>query len=199
MKKILIIKAHPKENSFCNALADKYIEGVSKSDNEIKNLVLIDLPLEKFIKYDHKENPGLSSDLLEAQKLITWADHLVFVYPTWWATPPALLKVFLETVFHAGFAYKYQKSKGFIPKWDKLLPNKSARLIVTMDSPPWYYKRFVGDPGFKMIKAMMNFCGIKPVYKNYFGSVKMSSEKQRKDWLENIYKIGFNELRFRYV
>jgi putative NADPH-quinone reductase len=193
MKKILVIKVHPKENSFCNALADKYIEGATKSNNEIKILNLKDLNLEKFIKYEHAENPKLSTDLLESQKLITWSNHLVFVYPTWWATPPALLKVFFEIVFHSEFAYKYKKSTGIAPKWDKLLLNKSARVVVTMDSPPWYYKWFAGDPGFKMMKDIMNFCGIKPVHKNYFGSVKMSSESQRKNWLEKIYKIGLNE------
>jgi len=193
MKKILLINAHPNKNSFCNALADKYIEGIEKADNEVKILNLQDLGLEKFIKYKHEENPELPPDLLKAQTMITWADHLVFVYPNWWATPPALLKIFFEMVFTSGFAYKYKKSTGFAPKWDRLLPNKSARVIVTMDSPPWYYKWFVGNPGFKMMKDIMNFCGIKPVYENYFGSVKMSSERQRKAWLEKIYKIGLIE------
>lgn len=193
MKKILVIKVHPKENSFCNALADEYIEGANNSANKIKTVYLKNLDLEKFIKYEHTESPKLPADLLEVQKLITWANHLVFVYPTWWATPPAILKVFFEIIFHSGFAYRYKKSTGIVPKWDKLLPNKSARVIVTMDSPPWHYKWFIGDPGFKMMKDIMNFCGIKAVYKNYFGSVKMSSEKQRKAWLEKIHKIGLDE------
>lgn len=66
MKKILFINAHPKNNSFCNALADKYLEGVNKSENEAKILNLKDLDLEKFIKYEHNENPKLPADLLEA-------------------------------------------------------------------------------------------------------------------------------------
>jgi NAD(P)H dehydrogenase (quinone) len=193
MKKILVIKAHPRENSFCNVLAEKYIEGAKQAGNEIKIINLKELNLESFIKYTHEDRPNLPKDLLKSQKLITWANYLVFVYPTWWASPPSLLKVFFEMTFHSGYAFKYQKSTGFAPKWDKLLPNKSARIIVTMDSPPWYYKWVVGDPGFKMMKDIMNFCGIKPVYKNYFGSVKMSSEKQRKKWLGKIYDIGLNE------
>jgi putative NADPH-quinone reductase len=31
-----------------------------------------------------------------ARELILWAEHLVFVYPTWWGTMPALLKGFLD-------------------------------------------------------------------------------------------------------
>lgn len=192
-KKILVIKAHPKENSYCNDLGEKYVTGAKKAGHEIKVLNLTELNLEKFIKCTHEDKPKLPKDLLKSQELITWANHLVFVYPTWWASPPSLLKVFFETVFHSGFAFKYKESKGFIPKWDKLLPNKSARIMVTMDSPPFYYKYFVGDPGYKTLKDILNFCGIKPVHKKYFGSVKMSSENQRKKWLEEAYKIGFKE------
>jgi len=192
MKNILIIKAHPKETSFCNALADKYIEG-AKSKNKVKVLELRKLKLEKFLKSEHRVATKLSPDLLNAQKLIKWADHLVFAYPTWWATPPALLKLFFETILESGFAFKYHKLTGSIPKWDKLLSNKSARIIVTMDSPPWYYRWMLGNPGFKMMKANLNFCGIKPVHKNYFGTVKMSSEEKRKKWLEDAYKTGVKD------
>jgi putative NADPH-quinone reductase len=107
--------------------------------------------------------------------------------------PPALLKVFIEMVFSSGFAYKYKESPRRVT-WEKKLKGKSARILTTMDAPVWYYKWVVGDPSFKMMrKGVLNFCGVKPVYKNYFGSVKMSSKKQRKKWLEKIYKVGLNE------
>ena len=35
MKKILVIKAHTRKNSFCNALADKYIEGAKDTEQEV--------------------------------------------------------------------------------------------------------------------------------------------------------------------
>jgi len=194
MKKILVIQANPKADSFCRSLAEKYVEGVTKAGHEVKTLVLTDLDLEQFVKHDYKEHLVLPKDLLHAQELISWSDHLVFVYPVWWGTPPALLKVFVEVVFQSGFAYKYQESTGMAPKWDKMLADKSARVIVTMDSPTWYHTWFVGDPGFKMMKnSILNFCGVSPVQKSYFGSVKMSSEKQRKEWLEKSYAIGLHE------
>jgi NAD(P)H dehydrogenase (quinone) len=192
MKNILVIKAHPRENSFSSALADNYVKG-AKINNNIKILNLNELGLEKFVKYTHDKEYNLPNDLLNAKELISWSDHLVFIYPTWWASPPSLLKVFFEIVFHSGFAFKYKKSVGVAPKWDKLLLGKSARIISTMDSPPWYYIWIVGDPGYKMMKDILNFCGITPVNKNYFGSLKMSSKEQREKWLEEIYKVGLNE------
>lgn len=190
MNKILVIKGHPKEEGFCNSLVREYIQGAEQFGCEVKVLELKKLDLEKFLKYEHRENPVLSDDLLGAQDLIVWADHLVFAYPVWWSVAPALLKVFIEAVFLPGFAYKYQKSKGMIPRWDKLLAGKSAELIVAMDSPSWYYRYFLGDPGGKMMKASLNFCGIKLIGRHYFGSVKMSSEERKGKWLKRVYKIG---------
>ena len=193
MKKILVIIAHTREDSFCNALTNQYIAGTEKSGNEIKVVELRKLNLEGFLMNGHDPSPNLTPDLIEAQKLITWADHITFTYPTWWATPPAILKLFIERIWEPGFAYKYIESKGSIPKWDKLLKDRTARVISTMDSPPLYMKFFVGDPGGKMMKDIMNFTGIKLLGKHYFGSVRTSSQKQREQWLEKAYKIGEKE------
>ena len=46
----------------------------------------------------------VEKDLLQARRLISWADHIVFVYPTWWGTMPALLKGFLDRVLAPDFA-----------------------------------------------------------------------------------------------
>jgi putative NADPH-quinone reductase len=39
------------------------------------------------------------------QKSIAWADHLVFLYPLWLGTMPAVLKAFVEQTFRPGFAF----------------------------------------------------------------------------------------------
>ena len=80
-----------------------------------------------------------------------------------------------------------------IVSWDKLLKGKSARIISTMDSPPWYYKWIIGDPGGKIMKrGILGFSGVKIVNTTYFGSVKLSTIKQREDWLKTSYKLGKN-------
>ncbi len=194
MKRILVIKGHPKENSFCNALADRYIKGARAARNKVEVVNVKDLSLEKFIKFEHKKNPDLPLDLIKVKKLITWADHLVFVYPIWWATPPAMMKLFIEIIFTSGFAFRYKDPvAGMIPSWDKLLVGKSARLISTMDSSSIYYKWVLRDPSFKMMKANLNFCGIGSVKRNYFGSVKLSSDERKGKWLEKVYRVGMKE------
>lgn len=188
---ILLINAHTREQSFCTALAESYKEGACNAGHQVQTLNIRDLNLEKYLYHGHELRYTPEGDIVKAQELIDWCDHLAFVYPTWWAGFPALLHLFFEMVFSPGFAFKYQDTTGNIVKWDKLLKGKSARLIVTMDSPPWYYRWIIGDPGGKMMKrGILGFSGVGPIASTYIGSIKMSTEKRRIQWLEQAYSIG---------
>ncbi len=67
------------------------------------------------------------------RKLVKEADSFIFIYPIWWWGMPAILKGFIDRVFVAGFAYRYE---GVMPKG--LLTGKTAWVINTLDSPLWY-------------------------------------------------------------
>ena len=187
-KKVLIINGHASKDSLNYALAEAYKKGAETNNVDVKLINIADLNFEPFMKGFKKEIEP-EPDIQKAQELISWANHLVWVYPTWWATMPAIMKAFIEQTFLPDFAFKYKKSKKIV-KWDKYLIGKSARIISTMDSPPWYYKLFIGDPGYKTIKDIMNFCGIKPVKRTYFGSVKLSNDKQIKQWIKKAEELG---------
>lgn len=125
---------------------------------------------------------GLEPDLRDAQAAIKWADHLVFVYPIWWGTIPALLKGFIERVFQPGFAMNFRENS---PLWDKLLTGRSARLIVSLNTPPWIYRWYFGRPGHNtMKKTILGFCGVKPVRITEIGPIRGSTEARRGKWLE---------------
>lgn len=199
MKKILIVKAHPREVSFCNSLVDQYIAGAKKGDVEIRTLDLRDLELEPWIKYDwdrnHHSVPS-SPDIEKAKEWIGWSEHLVFAYPTYWAMPPALLTLFIELIIVSGFAFKYHKPRlGVIPKWDRLLKGRTATILSTMDAPPFFMKLHDRDPGGKMMHDVLTFTGVAVTGKHYFGSVVLSTEGRKQDWLRRAYAIGEKEGR----
>jgi NAD(P)H dehydrogenase (quinone) len=188
MKKILIINGHPDKESFCNALALSYKHGAETNSADCMLVNLIDLDFDPVLRFGYRQRTELEPDLLKIQKDIINADHLVFVYPTWWGTYPALLKGFIDRVFLPKFAFKYRENSLL---WDKLLKGKTARLIVTMDSPKRYYSLIYKNAGHNsMKKATLEFCGIKPVKITAFGPIKSSDEKKRQRWIAQIEKLG---------
>ena len=48
-----------------------------------------------------------------------------------------------------------------------------------LDASSPYYRLILGNPVFKTMKAILNFCGIKPVKRTYFEPIEISSEKQK--------------------
>ena len=190
MKKILVINANPQVDSLSGAIANEYIEGAISAGGQCKLINLVHFDFDPILKNGYKRKVELEPDLVQAQSDIKEADHLVFVYPTWWGTFPALLKGFIDRVFLPGFAFKYRENSIL---WDKLLTGKSARLIVTMDSPLWYYRFVYGSPGHNaMKKSTLKFCGVSPVKVTAFGPVKKASEKKIEGWLKKVNKLGVN-------
>lgn len=190
MKKILIINGHPNKESFCFALAESYKKGADLSGANCKLIHLADLNFGLNLSKGYRQITELEPDLLKMQQDISEATHLVFVYPTWWGTYPALLKGFIDRVFLPGYAFKYHKDDPF---WDKLLKGKTARLIVTMDSPKWYNFFVYKNAGHNsMRKAVLEFCGIKPVKITSFAPIKTSDIIKRKQWLEEVEMLGKN-------
>ncbi|MHB8534282.1 MAG: NAD(P)H-dependent oxidoreductase [Sulfuricaulis sp.] len=187
-KKILMIFGQPQRQSFGGALAQAYVTGAREAGAEVKELYLGDLRFDVCASMNQRQPAGLEPDLTQAQQAITWADHLVFVYPIWWGTIPALLKGFIERVFLPGFAVNFRENS-FL--WDKLLTGRSARLIVTLNTPSWVYRWYFGRPGHNtMKKTILEFCGIKPVRITEIGPVKGSSETKRQKWLGLVHDLG---------
>jgi putative NADPH-quinone reductase len=188
MKNILIINGHPDKESFCFALAESYKKGAEKSGATCKVMNLIDLKFDPILTFGYRKVSELEPDLIQAQKEILEANHLVFVYPNWWSTYPALLKGFIDRVFLPNFAFKYHKTGPF---WDKLLKGKTAQLIVTTDTPSWYYWLINRKPGHNSMKiGILEFSGVKPVKINSYGPIKSSDVKKRKQWIAEVEKLG---------
>ncbi|MBC6998624.1 NAD(P)H-dependent oxidoreductase [Cytophaga sp. FL35] len=188
MKKILIINGHPDAESFNAALADAYLKGAQKSGADTKVIHIRDLNFNPNLQFGYRKRTELEPDLLEAQKILKWADHLVWVYPVWWGSVPALMKGFLDRVLLPGFAF--QKREGSL-WWDKLFTGKTARLITTMDQPAWYYRFFNGSPSHKaMKKQTLHFIGVKSVKITAIGPIRLSKDSFRKKWLQKVEDLG---------
>ncbi|AOZ92167.1 NAD(P)H-dependent oxidoreductase [Paenibacillus crassostreae] len=186
--KIVVIIGHPHGDSYCAALATAYIQAATKSGASVRVIDLSTIQFDPNLRYGYHQRMELEEDLIIAREAITWADHLVFVYPTWWGTMPAILKGFIDRTFLPGFAFKYRPNSML---WDKLLKGKSAHLIVTMDTPSWYNRFVYKQAGHRVMKrATLQFCGVNPVRVTDIGPVKSLSNEQRQKWITRIEKLG---------
>ena len=187
-KRILMILGTPKNFSLCTALGEAYAQGARDKGHVVRQLKLGEMSFDPILHGGYEHSQTLEPDLLEAQRQIHWAEHLVFVYPVWWGGIPALLKGFFDRTFLPGFAFKYRNRSQL---WDKLLSGRTADLLVTMDTPPWYFRWIYGAPAHRqMIRTILGFSGIKTRRLSEFAPVRPSSEAQRQSWLRRAESLG---------
>jgi len=178
MRKILVIDCHPDPESYCASLADSYIEAAKTAGHEVESICIRDLEFNPNLEFGYRKRTELEPDLLESQNLIKNAEHLIWIFPVWWGSLPAISKGFIDRVFLPGFAF--QKRDGSL-LWDKLLKGKSARLISTMDQPSWFYRLVYGRP---------KFTGVKKVKSTSIGPIRESSDQFRENWLHKVAALG---------
>jgi len=189
-KHIVIIQGHPDAamRHYGHALADEYAKGAEDGGHEIKRIEVaqMDFPL---LRTKDEFEKGLPTDpIKQAQAAISWANHLVILYPLWLGSMPALLKAFFEQVFRPGFAFEYGES-GQTPK--KRLMGKSARIIVTMGMPAFVYRWFFFAHSLKSLERnILGFSGIGPIKASIIGSIEAMNEQQRTAWLDEIRELG---------
>ena len=109
--KTLIIYTHPSPTGFNAAILKEVQSNLSKK-HEVKTLDLYAENFDPILRFDHehrRRNLHKDPEMAKYRDLITWADHLIFIFPIWWSGMPAILKGFIDRVFVADFAYSYKK------------------------------------------------------------------------------------------
>jgi len=185
---ILIINGHPDKESYNWALAEAYKKGANKSNAVVQEIRIAELDFNVNLQYGYRKRTALEPDLVAAQEKIKWADHLVWLYPVWWGSVPAIMKGFLDRVLLPGFAFKKREGSVW---WDKYLTGKTSRIICTMDQPTWYYRLINGQPSHVAMKKLtMRFIGIKKTRITAIGPLRLSKPEFRNKWLKKVEILG---------
>ncbi|MED0972802.1 NAD(P)H-dependent oxidoreductase [Bacillus paramycoides] len=182
---VLIIYAHPSPSSFNASILEHVQKGLQETNHSV---TLLDLYKEQFdpvlVFNEEKKRRDLlhEEETKRYRELVQKADTLLFIYPIWWWGMPAILKGFIDRIFVAGFAYKYE---GALPKG--LFKGKKAWVINTLDSPLWYVALLYRSADWIMMKrGVLRFCGIRNIKRSVFQSVKTSKVTKRERWLLQI-------------
>lgn len=113
---ILIVYAHPSEDSFTHSVLEAFINGLKESNHtyEISDLYKMNFKSDMdLVEYNResgrKVNSPVSDDVCLEQEKINRSDGLVFIYPVWWSDCPSKMKGWFERVYTIGFAYAYER------------------------------------------------------------------------------------------
>jgi NAD(P)H dehydrogenase (quinone) len=123
--KVLIVFAHPEDRSFSAALKERAVAELTAGGHEVvvsdlyrmgwkaalgpddfdsarRNAEFLDLSVEQ----EHAFAVGVTrAEVAAEQAKVADADLVLFHFPMWWFSMPAILKGWVDRVFSRGFAY----------------------------------------------------------------------------------------------
>jgi putative NADPH-quinone reductase len=187
-RRILIIDGHPDagRDRFMHALVGAYREAAEARGHAVRaiEVATLDFPLLRSAR-DFQEGKAPAA-IAAAQQDLLWAEHLAVFYPLWLGSMPSLTKAFFEQCLRPGFAFGAARGRG-LPK--QLLKGRSARVVVTMGMPTFFYRWFYRAHSLKSFERnILHFCGIRPVHATVVGMVESTSARKRA--LEAMRTLG---------
>jgi putative NADPH-quinone reductase len=188
--KIALIQGHPDPagGHFAHALAAAYAEAAADAQHELKTIELARLEFPLLRSAAEWKDGAPAPCIREAQDTIAWAEHLVIFFPLWLGDMPALVKGFVEQTLRPGFAIG-NTGAGRMPK--KLLKGRSARIVVTMGMPAFFYRAYYRSHSVLSLKRnILEFCGFSPVRTSLVGMVEGSSRNAHELWLAKMGTFG---------
>lgn len=164
MKKTLIILVHPDISA--STINKALIESIKNEPN----ITVHDL----YASYKTVEN----IDVAKEQALLVEHERIVFQFPLYWYSAPAMLKEWQDKVLGYGFAYGPEGSK---------LAGKESKLVVSTGSPEYayqagFYNNFTLSEYLRPLQSTIVFTGME--FRGTFGvygAMKLKEEALNKD------------------
>lgn len=167
--KVLIVFAHPDKRSFNYSLLQAAVKRLEENGNEVKVSDLYRMNWKPVVDEDdflnHEKGTRLkitaasalafkekklSADVLAEQEKLAWADTVIYQFPLWWMSMPAILKGWIDRVYASGYAYSVgpHDATHFGYRYgDGVMKGKKAFLITSVGSAVEHFsERGIGGP-----------------------------------------------------
>jgi NAD(P)H dehydrogenase (quinone) len=185
----LIILAHPCEDSFNAAICNEVKNHLTSKNYEVKIRDLYKLKFDPVLIEDNHTKfyqNNLPRDIYLEQNEITWAENLIFIFPTWWSGMPSILKGYFDRVFTNGFAFRFTEKHV-----EGLLKDKKAVIFQTASSSEEFMKpsQLVSSMETAMDVGIFEYCGINVVAHKFFYSVPHVDKESRITMLKEAKSV----------
>ncbi|XP_075870708.1 ribosyldihydronicotinamide dehydrogenase [quinone]-like [Nelusetta ayraudi] len=202
VKRALIVYTHYSSNSFNAAAKDKAKKTLEEQGwkVEVSDLYAmkfkVTTTVEDIIDYTQEEDfqyadaaekawhdGKLSDDILKEQVKLKEADLVIFQFPMYWFSVPAILKGWMDRVLTKGFAYT--DKQGFS---EDLFSNTKVLLSFTTGSLDSMFRAqsINGDVKFTLcpiLQATLRYCRFKVLKPQIFRSPSCATDEERKNML----------------
>ncbi len=178
-RQAVLLVGHPDSESFNHRLAAAYARGFSSGGGRVTRFNLAELDFDPILRAGYKEPQPLEPDLCRVKTAIEQSQHLAWVFPTYWAAPPALVRGLFDRLFLPEWAFRYEKGS---PLPVGLLKGRSARVLLTMDSPGlWYALHYRRTVHRSFGVGALEFCGLRPVqFTTITNMLRLGAEKRER-------------------
>ncbi|MGR9131784.1 NAD(P)H-dependent oxidoreductase [Rhizobium leguminosarum] len=159
--RILLVLAHPLEDSFAAAVARTACEALEAAGHVVDLLDLyredFDPRLSEAERRGYFDVPYDTSAVADTVARLKAADGLILVFPQWWFNFPAILKGFFDRVFAPGVAFSHDAAGGrIVPQLTNI---RLLYALTTTGSPWWLVRLYMGDPVRRLLKrGIAAFC-----------------------------------------
>jgi len=186
---VVVVLAHPNSDSFSHAIADRASAGLRGAGHEVQVLDLYALGFRAAMSLDdhvayHGDHPAIDPMVADHGALVLGADALVFVYPTWWSSLPAILKGWLERVMLPGVAFVFNDNGKVRPG----LTNVRRIVGISTYGSPRSYVRLINDNGRRTLtRALRLNTGLR-TRTSWLGlyAIDSATPTQRSEFLDRV-------------
>lgn len=159
---VLLVHAHPCEDSFHRAVVVAAVRGLEAGGHQVTVLDLYGLDFRAAMTVEehrayHAEQPILDPMVAEHARLVQEATTMVFIYPTWWGSLPAIMKGWFERVMVPGVGFRLDERTG---KVRPALQQVRHLVGVSTYGSPWTLVKLATDGGRRIVtRALRMSCG----------------------------------------
>lgn len=166
--KVLVVYAHPVSKSFNSALLKETVSGLAGAGHEVR---VADLCAEDFqaamVEADFVQFSGgeMPSEVIREQRRVEWSDAIVFVFPIWWWSIPAILKGWFDRVFSFGWAWVDPND----PSKSPLRPRRVMVLATAGADRAAFAKRKYNEAFLTQLQVgTFGYCGFRDIHIKIF-------------------------------
>jgi len=190
--RIVVVHAHPSPSSFNKALFDTCVRVLREQRHEVD---AFDLYADQFDPVMsaaergayHTAEPILDPLVRRYADAVDLAEALVFVYPTWWSSMPAMLKGWLEKVMVPGIAFGFDARGKVEPRLQHV---RRIAGVTTYGSPRWLVTIGPDNGRRTLMRALRVSTGFLHTRTTWLGLYKMDTAQQpdREAFLRRVEK-----------